>query len=73
VIDDADKAVLNDERAMELFQQSRQRYEAPVEAWTRRSEEIHCVDCGEPIPAQRLAAMPRTVRCMPCASDVERR
>lgn len=73
MIDAADKVVQDEERAMELFQQSRQRYQAPDSAWARRSDEIHCVDCGESIPPERLAAMPHTKRCRPCASDVERR
>jgi Prokaryotic dksA/traR C4-type zinc finger len=27
---------------------------------------MQCVDCGKEIPAQRLAAMPRTRLCVPC-------
>ncbi|MGX2947365.1 TraR/DksA family transcriptional regulator [Frederiksenia canicola] len=30
-----------------------------------------CVDCGLPIPALRLRAMPRAVRCVKCQQDYE--
>ncbi|WP_411832310.1 TraR/DksA C4-type zinc finger protein [Pseudoxanthomonas mexicana] len=73
MIDAADKVVQDDERAMELFLQSRQRHQAAPDAWAQRSDEIHCLDCGEVIPPARLVAMPHTKRCQPCASDVERR
>ena len=73
MIDAADKAVMDEERAMEVFQQQRPKYQAPADAWARRSEEINCVDCAEVIPQARLAAMPHTRRCVKCASDVERR
>jgi len=35
-------------------------------------EPIDCVDCGERVPVARLRLNPRTRRCTPCASDVER-
>lgn len=28
-----------------------------------------CVQCGQPIPAERLAALPTTSRCVRCAAD----
>lgn len=31
-----------------------------------------CVDCGQPIPAKRRAAMPSAVRCIACQSHHER-
>ena len=31
-----------------------------------------CVDCEEPIPAKRLAAIPWASRCVPCRETVER-
>ncbi|MGH8040347.1 MAG: TraR/DksA C4-type zinc finger protein [Stenotrophomonas sp.] len=31
------------------------------------------MDCSEPIPSERLQAVPRTRRCQPCAGEVERR
>lgn len=73
MIDAADKAVMDDERAMEVFQQTRPRHQAPDGAWARRSGDINCVDCAEIIPQERLAAMPHTKRCVRCAADVERR
>jgi len=32
-----------------------------------------CRDCGDPIPAARLAARPESVRCLRCKEDKERR
>jgi DnaK suppressor protein len=26
----------------------------------------HCVDCGTPIPFERLEILPQTARCLPC-------
>ncbi|HMM25556.1 MAG TPA: TraR/DksA C4-type zinc finger protein [Pseudoxanthomonas mexicana] len=72
MIDDADKAAANEERAMEIFQKSRQeRYIAPPEAFPGAG--INCLDCGEIIPPARLKAVPRTLRCARCAADVEGR
>ena len=31
-----------------------------------------CIRCGEPIPAQRLRAIPHAVRCVECQADFER-
>lgn len=31
-----------------------------------------CLDCGEPIPAARLAAWPSAARCVDCQADHER-
>lgn len=72
MIDDADKAAANEERAMEIFQKGRQeRYNAPPHALPGTG--INCLDCGEIIPEARLRAMPRTLRCTKCAADVEAR
>lgn len=30
-----------------------------------------CADCGEPIPAARLAAIPNAARCVACQSELE--
>ncbi|EEY08695.1 TraR/DksA family transcriptional regulator [Mannheimia haemolytica] len=30
-----------------------------------------CIDCGLPIPIQRLRAVPLTVRCISCQQDYE--
>lgn len=34
-------------------------------------DELQCIECGELIGAERLKAVPRTVRCVLCASDTE--
>lgn len=69
MIDSADKAAADEERAMEQFLKQRQHLAEPTEI----PEAVNCVDCGEDIPEARLKAMPRTKRCAPCAADVERR
>ena len=33
----------------------------------------HCVDCGNPVPDERLEARPATARCVPCQSKRDRR
>lgn len=30
-----------------------------------------CLDCGMPVPAERIAAMPRTQRCIECQQMAE--
>jgi len=32
---------------------------------------IVCADCGEAIPAARLAALPGAIRCLECQTDFE--
>lgn len=34
---------------------------------------VNCVECGEPVPPERIEAYPYTRRCVDCASEVERR
>lgn len=34
-------------------------------------DELTCVECGELIGADRVRALPRTVRCFDCAADAE--
>lgn len=67
VIDAADRAAADEARAWEVFQQGRAQQEAIA------PEHRDCLDCGEPIPSQRLRTVPRTRRCQPCAREVERR
>jgi RNA polymerase-binding transcription factor DksA len=70
MIDLADRAAADEERAMELFQRERERLGGGTAAVPLQ---INCVDCGELVPMARLAAVPRTLRCAACASEVERR
>lgn len=37
------------------------------------SKTRYCIDCGEEIPAERLKAVPGTVRCLHCQNEYERR
>ena len=69
--DAADKAAENEERAMEIFQRTRPRFEASPQAFPGAG--INCLDCGEIILEARLRAMPRTLRCATCAAEVERK
>ena len=32
---------------------------------------VVCIECGEPIPSARLAAMPGAVRCVECQEEYE--
>lgn len=71
--DAADIAAQQDEKAMALFEEQRQARIAASFRLYDPSLPINCVDCGEIVPEARLQAYPRTRRCQPCASDVERR
>lgn len=33
----------------------------------------YCVDCGKPIPAARLKAVPEAIRCVECQQILEKR
>ena len=69
MLDAADIAADNEARAMALFE--RQRLEQQVAM--PDPQPIDCINCGEPVPLARLRAVPRTLRCARCASEVERR
>lgn len=71
--DAADKAGEDQERAQALFveEQRRARIAESMRGYDP-SLPVNCVDCAEIIPEARLQAYPRTRRCQPCASDVER-
>jgi len=45
----------------------------PVEPALVRDGVRLCKDCEEPIPARRLEAWPKAVRCAECQDDFERR
>lgn len=36
------------------------------------SSRVFCKDCGNPIPKERLEALPETERCVPCQRLYER-
>ena len=57
---------------MALFEEQRQRRIAESFREYDPSLPVNCVDCAEIIPKDRLEAYPRTQRCQPCASEVER-
>ncbi len=35
--------------------------------------ETHCVECGEPIPERRRAALPGVRTCVPCQAEIDAR
>lgn len=72
--DAADIAAAPGEAAMARFEEEqRQRRIAESMRPFDHNLPVNCVDCGEIVPSDRLKAYPRTRRCQPCASDVERR
>ena len=44
---------------------------APAGHQCREHGVIVCADCGRPIPAARLAAMPGATRCRECQEEAE--
>lgn len=68
MLDAADIAAENEARAMALFERQRREQVAMPDP-----QPIDCIDCGEPVPLERLRVVPRTLRCARCASEVERR
>lgn len=71
--DAADQVVNEDEKAMARFEEEqRQRRIAESMRGYDPSLPVNCVECAEIIPKERLDAYPRTRRCQPCASEVER-
>ena len=43
----------------------------PQEGQRTRAGRVVCLDCGEPIPAGRLAAVPGACRCVECQKEME--
>jgi DnaK suppressor protein len=68
---DPDGTTIAFERAqvMALLASARNHLEAVDAAIARRAagEVAACASCGEPIPAERLAALPATTTCVGCA------
>lgn len=44
---------------------------APAAAQVVEGGRVVCADCGRPIPAARLAALPGAVRCRECQEEAE--
>lgn len=44
---------------------------APQEGQRMAAGRVVCLDCGEPIPAGRLAAVPGACRCVECQKEME--
>jgi DnaK suppressor protein len=45
---------------------------APEPGQRRVGRKVHCIECGDPIQAERLRAKPDAARCMDCQVDHER-
>lgn len=72
MIDAADKAASDDERAMALFEeQMRRRRIADSMRPYDPTQPIDCVECGEPVSVERQRAYPHTRRCVRCAAEAE--
>ena len=75
--DDADLATMsqNKERVLWLANDARQRLEAIEKALERIDRGTYgaCANCGNPIPEERLHAMPLTLYCVACQGKLERK
>lgn len=72
--DAADKVNEDEARAWELFEVARQERERREHAGRTRYPVVqrHCLECGEPVPEERLRVLPHTRRCVRCAERIER-
>lgn len=73
-MDVADRADLENECFVTsaLYAQHKQREKTNPQTSTENSVR-YCVDCGEPIPAARLNAVPNAIRCVECQRLFEKR
>jgi phage/conjugal plasmid C-4 type zinc finger TraR family protein len=72
-MDDADRAEIEIERAMDLNLAKLRERAQPVGPPRLGADGARlCLGCGEPICARRLAAAPAAVRCVGCQADAER-
>ncbi len=66
-----------DERAIETSELLHRRMSEGAVARIRvelaGTGETDCIDCGDPIPAARRAALPSAERCIRCQTNAERR
>lgn len=62
-----DFALMHQEITRNRILQSRQKQDIPI------PDHRECIDCGEPIPKERLQIRPGTVRCIDCQERKERR
>ena len=56
--------------ALQAHEERRRREQAQTQALTGLARRV-CVDCGDVIPALRLAALPLTTRCTSCQARQE--
>ncbi|CAA0111633.1 RNA polymerase-binding transcription factor DksA [BD1-7 clade bacterium] len=68
IIDDA-KAREEQDRARAIEHHNSQRKQEPAQQKAGRY--VVCIDCCEPISAQRLAAKPNAARCIDCQGFLE--
>lgn len=75
--DEADLAALSQDKERELWlaNDTRQRLEALDKALKRLAGGTYglCANCGQPIPEERLLAMPLTLYDVACQSKLEKK
>lgn len=73
-MDVADRADSENEHFVNnaLYNQHEQREQTNHHA-SSEDKVRYCVDCGEPIPAARLKAVPEAIRCVECQHIFEKR
>lgn len=73
-MDVADRADSENEHFVNnaLYNQHKQREQTNHHA-SSEDKVRYCVDCGEPIPAARLEAVPEAMRCVECQHIFEKR
>lgn len=66
-MDSADRAILENESFVNsaLYHQRQRREKAELCHESKESVR-YCIDCGKPIPAARLEAVPGALRCVKC-------
>ena len=61
------------DRAEALIEATTANALARIQAAQQQAGQADCEDCGEPIPASRLAVNPAAIRCLECQQHYERR
>lgn len=67
-MDDLDRAQAYEERERES---ALSRIVRPRIVWRDRRRKVYCRDCGDPVPRERMAAVPYATRCSECESAKE--
>lgn len=60
------------ERSAAMIEQAQADRIARIRAELHHPGEEDCIDCGQPIPSRRRAAMPSAERCIHCQTKFEK-